>query len=94
MVGGIASLKGPLHGGANEAVAHMLNEVGSPDKAEEFILNRIKNKELILVISTMALTLQQALDNFDTSDKVSAAQFDEYLLDEWGMILNQYKKSK
>ena len=48
VVGGIASLKGPLHGGANEAVAHMLNEVGSPDKAEEFILNRIKNKELIM----------------------------------------------
>ena len=48
VVGGIASLKGPLHGGANEAVAHMLNEVGSPDKAEEFILNKIKNKELIM----------------------------------------------
>jgi hypothetical protein len=57
-----------------------------------FIKDNIKNKELILVISTMALTLQQALDNFDTSDKVSAAQFDEYLLDEWGMILNQYTK--
>ncbi|MEJ6772139.1 MAG: bifunctional 2-methylcitrate synthase/citrate synthase [Pelagibacteraceae bacterium] len=48
VVGGIASLKGPLHGGANEAVAHMLNEVGSADKAEEFILNKIKNKELIM----------------------------------------------
>tara|TARA_E500000178_G_scaffold350591_1_gene409878 strand:+ start:21 stop:623 length:603 start_codon:yes stop_codon:yes gene_type:complete len=59
-----------------------------------FIKNNINNKELILIISTMALTLQQALDNFDTSDKVSAAQFDEYLLDEWGMILNQYTKSK
>ena len=44
----VASLKGPLHGGANEAVAHMLNEVGSSDKAEEFILNKIKNKELIM----------------------------------------------
>lgn len=59
-----------------------------------FIKDNINNKELILVISTMALTLQQALDNFDTSDKVSATQFDEYLLDEWGMILNQYTKSK
>ena len=48
ITGAIASLKGPLHGGANEAVAHMLNEVGSPDKAEEFILNKIKNKELIM----------------------------------------------
>ena len=42
VTGAVASLKGPLHGGANEAVAHMLNEVGSSDKAEEFILNKIK----------------------------------------------------
>ena len=44
VTGAVACLKGPLHGGANEAVAHMLNEVGSSDKAEEFILNKIKNK--------------------------------------------------
>jgi 2-methylcitrate synthase len=48
VTGAIASLKGPLHGGANEAVAHMLKEVGSPDKAEAFILNKIKNKDLIM----------------------------------------------
>jgi len=48
VTGAIASLKGPLHGGANEAVAHMLKEVGSPDKAESFILNKIKNKDLIM----------------------------------------------
>jgi 2-methylcitrate synthase len=48
VVGGIASLKGPLHGGANEAVAHMLMEVKDPKNAEEFILNKIKNKELIM----------------------------------------------
>ena len=48
VVGGIASLKGPLHGGANEAVAHMLMEVKDPKNAEEFILNKIQNKELIM----------------------------------------------
>ena len=48
VVGGIASLKGPLHGGANEAVAHMLMEVKEPENAEKFILNKIKNKELIM----------------------------------------------
>jgi len=48
VVGGIASLKGPLHGGANEAVAHMLMEVKEPENAEQFILNKIKNKELIM----------------------------------------------
>ena len=48
VVGGVASLKGPLHGGANEAVAHMLMEVKEPENAEKFILNKIKNKELIM----------------------------------------------
>lgn len=46
--GAIASLKGPLHGGANEAVMKMLNEVKEPENAKEFILNKIKNKELIM----------------------------------------------
>ncbi len=48
VVGAIASLKGPLHGGANEAVAHMIKEVGSPKNAESFILDKIKNKETIM----------------------------------------------
>jgi citrate synthase len=34
---GLASLKGPLHGGANEAVMHMLLELKDPEKAAEYI---------------------------------------------------------
>ena len=41
---GIASLWGPAHGGANEAVIKMLKEIGSVDKIPEFI-KRVKNKE-------------------------------------------------
>jgi citrate synthase len=37
IVAGIGTLKGPLHGGANEAVMKMLLEIGSPDKAEAHI---------------------------------------------------------
>jgi citrate synthase len=33
----IAALSGPLHGGANEAVLHMLRQIGSKDKIPEFI---------------------------------------------------------
>lgn len=40
---GIASLWGHAHGGANEAVINMLNQIGSPDKIPEFI-NSVKNK--------------------------------------------------
>jgi citrate synthase len=41
---GIASLWGPAHGGANEAVLKMLNEIGHKDRIPEFI-KRAKNKD-------------------------------------------------
>jgi citrate synthase len=41
---GIASLWGPAHGGANEAVLQMLNEIGSKDRIPEFI-RRAKDKD-------------------------------------------------
>ena len=34
---GLAALKGPLHGGANEAAMQMLLEIGDPEKAEGFV---------------------------------------------------------
>jgi len=37
MAGAAAALYGPLHGGANEAVLRMLNEIGSIDHVPEFI---------------------------------------------------------
>jgi len=43
----IATLSGPLHGGANQKVVEMLEEIGSPDKAEEYIDKRLANKEVI-----------------------------------------------
>jgi len=33
----IGSLKGPLHGGANEAVIHMLEDIGSPEKVDAWV---------------------------------------------------------
>ena len=44
----IGALKGPLHGGANERVLNMLDEIGSPDKAEEYVLNALKEKRRIM----------------------------------------------
>jgi citrate synthase len=41
---GIAALKGPLHGGANEDVIKMLLEAGSADKAMDHIKDRLANK--------------------------------------------------
>ena len=48
IVGGISALKGPLHGGANEAVMEMFLEIKEPENTEKYILNKIKNKDLII----------------------------------------------
>ena len=44
MGAGIAALLGPAHGGANEAVIKMLEEIGKPERVPEYIA-RAKNKE-------------------------------------------------
>ena len=45
---GIACLWGPSHGGANEAVLRMLEEIGSDDKVDEYI-EGVKNKKYRLM---------------------------------------------
>ncbi|MBO2942497.1 citrate synthase [Paenibacillus sp. F411] len=44
----IGALKGPLHGGANEAVMKMLNEIGTIDQAEGYIQQKLQNKDKIM----------------------------------------------
>lgn len=46
--GGIGALKGPLHGGANEQVMHMMKEIAEPSKAKEWMLDAIKNKKKVM----------------------------------------------
>ena len=48
ITGAIASLKGPLHGGANEAVMHMMKEIGKPEKAKAWIENALDKKKVIM----------------------------------------------
>ena len=48
ITGAIASLKGPLHGGANEAVMHMMKEIGKPEKAQKWIDNAIAKKKVVM----------------------------------------------
>jgi citrate synthase len=44
----IAALKGPLHGGANEAVMRMIKEIEVPEKARDYILKKFENKEKVM----------------------------------------------
>jgi len=48
ITGAIASLKGPLHGGANEEVMHMMNRIKKPENALKWINNALKNKEVVM----------------------------------------------
>ena len=48
MTTAVGTLKGPLHGGANEEVMIMLREIGSLDRVEEYIKGRLARKELIM----------------------------------------------
>jgi len=43
----VGTLSGPLHGGANQRVLEMLNEIGSPDKAEAYVDKKLADKQVI-----------------------------------------------
>ncbi len=44
----LGTLKGPLHGGANEETMKMLREIGTPDRAESWLKDRLARKEKIM----------------------------------------------
>ena len=48
VVAGIGALKGPLHGGANEAVMHIFDEIGSAEAAEGWLEDALAKKKKIM----------------------------------------------
>ncbi|QSE92016.1 bifunctional 2-methylcitrate synthase/citrate synthase [Rhodococcus pseudokoreensis] len=44
----IGALKGPLHGGANEAVMHHMLEIGDPALAEQWLLGKLAAKDKVM----------------------------------------------
>jgi 2-methylcitrate synthase/citrate synthase II len=48
VVGAIGALKGPLHGGANEAAMEMLQQFSSPEEASQWIRDAFARKELVM----------------------------------------------
>ena len=48
VVAAIGALKGPLHGGANEAVMHVFDEIGEADKAEAWLEQALAEKRKIM----------------------------------------------
>src|SRR3954464_2159041 len=48
IVSAIGTLKGPLHGGAAEAVQEMTEEIGKPENAKEYIRKRLDAKDRVM----------------------------------------------
>ena len=48
VVGAIGALRGPLHGGANEAAMELIERFDSPESAERGVLGMLARKELIM----------------------------------------------
>ncbi len=48
IVGAIGTLRGPLHGGANEAAMELIERFQTPDDAENAILNMLERRQLIM----------------------------------------------
>lgn len=70
---GIAALWGPAHGGANEAVLKMLDEIGSVENVAEF-MEKVKRKEVKLMGFG-----HRVYKNFDPRAKVMKQTCDEVL---------------
>ena len=48
IVAGISTLRGPLHGGANEEAMRMILEIGTPENAEPWLRDALANKKKIM----------------------------------------------
>ncbi|TLU72044.1 citrate synthase [Lichenicoccus roseus] len=72
---GIASLWGPSHGGANEAVLKMLNEIGTKDHIPEFI-RKVKDKSSGVKLMGFG---HRVYKNFDPRAKIMQATCHEVL---------------
>ena len=77
---GIGALKGPLHGGANEAVLHIFDEIGTADRAEAWLEEALAEKRKIMGfghrvykngdsrVPTMKASLDTLVEYYDRPD--------------------------
>ena len=77
VVGAIGALKGPLHGGANEAVMHVFDEIGTADNVVPWLDDALANKKKIMGfghrvykhgdsrVPTMKASLDELVEHYD-----------------------------
>ncbi|OJX75974.1 bifunctional 2-methylcitrate synthase/citrate synthase [Leifsonia sp. 71-9] len=80
VTGAIGALKGPLHGGANEAVMHAFDEIGTADKADAWLDSALAEKRKIMGfghrvykngdsrVPTMKAALESLVEHYDRQE--------------------------
>jgi len=80
VVGAVGALKGPLHGGANEAVLHIFEEIGSADNVDAWLDEALSEKRKIMGfghrvykrgdsrVPTMKAALDTLIEHYDRRD--------------------------
>jgi 2-methylcitrate synthase/citrate synthase II len=80
VTGAIGALKGPLHGGANEAVMHTFEEIGTADRAAQWLDDALAGKRKIMGfghrvykhgdsrVPTMRESLVTLVEHYDRAD--------------------------
>lgn len=80
VVGAIGALKGPLHGGANEAVMHIFDEIGGPSDVSAWLDKALAEKRKIMGfghrvykrgdsrVPTMKAALDSLVEHYDRRD--------------------------
>jgi 2-methylcitrate synthase/citrate synthase II len=94
VVAAIGALKGPLHGGANEAVMHVFDEIGTADKAQAWLDAALAEKRKIMGfghrvykngdsrVPTMKKALDTLITEYDRPDLLALYDALEKAMDE------------
>lgn len=83
VTGAIGALRGPKHGGANEAALEIQQRYNNPDEAEAGILERIKRKEIVIGFGHPVYTVSDPRNDVikKIAKRLSEAQNDTQLYD-------------
>ncbi len=96
VTGAIGALKGPLHGGANEAVMYVMEEIGTADKASAWLQDALAQKRTIMGFGhrvyksgdSRVPTMRQALE------QISAVRGGQDLLDIYEVLAKDMYEAK
>ena len=80
--GGIGSLRGPLHGGANEAAMELISSFRSPEEVKAAILAKLEKKELIMGFGHRVYTKSDPRSSiiYEEAKKLAVTENDQKLL--------------